>query len=121
MHLRQIREEIHKAEKMGGGYSADEQAAAIYAYRYLLNREPEDLQIATRNTKDWRELKRDILQSEEYKQLLQNDATERGHFINDIYTSQKNISDLIKKMECLIMNLFWNSPILALYMREIRS
>ena len=62
-----------------------------------MNREPEDLQIATRNTKDWRELKRDILQSEEYKQLLQNDATERGHFINDIYTSQKNISDFIQK------------------------
>lgn len=98
MQLRQIREEIREVGKNGGGgYSAEEQAAVVYAYRYLLNREPENLLIAARNTKGWRELKKDILQSEEYKQLHQNDTTQREHFINDIYTAQKNISDLIQK------------------------
>lgn len=44
------------------------QLAVIYAYRYLLNREPENTQIVINNLKDWRELRKDIRNSEEYKQ-----------------------------------------------------
>ena len=98
LQLDQIREEICKLGKIsGGGYFTDEQAAVIYAYRYLLNREPENLMIAARNTKNWRELQKDILQSEEYKQLHQSDLTQRYHFMNDVYTAQKNINDSIQR------------------------
>lgn len=45
------------------------QIALIYAYRYLLNREPENTQIVTNNLKDWRELRKDIRNSEEYKHI----------------------------------------------------
>lgn len=98
VQLQQIKEEIHNLGKNGGeGYLSDDQAAAIFAYRYLLNREPESLMIALRNTKSWKELRKDILQSEEYKQLHKSDTVRRNRFINDIYTAQKSISDSIQE------------------------
>ena len=63
VRLNQIRKEIHNLKKLVEVRdSTDEQAVVIYAYRYLLNKEPENLLIAAQNTRNWRELQKDILQ-----------------------------------------------------------
>ena len=45
----------------------DKQQAITYAYRYLLNREPEDINIVENNTLDWKELRNNLINSLEYK------------------------------------------------------
>lgn len=49
------------------------------------------------NLKDWKELRKDILDSAEYK-LLTNEKNERNKYINDIYTAHKKLSELIKNV-----------------------
>lgn len=49
--------------------SSDEEIAATYAYRYLLNREPESIQRVKDNKLGWQELREVFLQSQEYKML----------------------------------------------------
>ena len=44
--------------------------AIVYAYRYLLNREPESLQLVTANERDWQVLRNDIMNSLEYRESL---------------------------------------------------
>lgn len=50
-------------------YINSKQTAIIYAYRFLLNREPENLQLITENVRDWKKLREDVMISEEYKML----------------------------------------------------
>jgi len=52
-----------------GKHFEDHQTAALYAYRYLLNREPESLQIIETNKRDWQTLRHDIVKSVEYNQI----------------------------------------------------
>ncbi len=47
------------------------QAAMLYAYRYLLNREPDNAQTVAANQCDWRDLRQIIMDSDEYKILNQ--------------------------------------------------
>lgn len=47
------------------------QAAMLYAYRYLLNREPDNAQAVADNQCDWRDLRQIIMDSDEYKLLNQ--------------------------------------------------
>lgn len=49
------------------------QQSIIYAYRYLLNREPENNQLVSNNLRDWRELRKDILKSPEYQLAKKDD------------------------------------------------
>jgi len=48
---------------------ADPRVAIIFAYRYLLNREPESLLIVDQNQLNWKELREQFLASEEYRYL----------------------------------------------------
>ena len=43
--------------------------AIIYAYRYLLDREPESFQLVTCNERSWQKLRIDIMNSLEYKRV----------------------------------------------------
>lgn len=45
----------------------DKKVAITYAYRYLLNREPESIQIVENNTMEWKALRKNFVQSLEYK------------------------------------------------------
>lgn len=45
----------------------DKQIAALYAYRYMLGRDPEDMQIVWNNERSWRDLRAEIMESGEYK------------------------------------------------------
>jgi len=47
----------------------DRRVAALYAYRYLLKREPEDIRLILDNQRDWKQLISDIEGSLEYKGL----------------------------------------------------
>lgn len=47
----------------------DKRIAKIYAYRYLLNREPENQKVVEDNILDWRELRKMFCESSEYKDL----------------------------------------------------
>lgn len=48
---------------------ADPRIGVIFAYRYLLNREPESLLFVEQNQLGWRELREQFLASEEYRRL----------------------------------------------------
>lgn len=50
----------------------DPRIALIFAYRYLLNREPESMAYVEHNTLSWKELRDQFLASEEYR-LMQAD------------------------------------------------
>jgi len=62
----------------------DRRVAALYAYRYLLNREPEDIKIIENNLLDWKQLRENILNCSEYKALMQSAWVPSGHFYSPI-------------------------------------
>ena len=79
--------------------------AIIYAYRYLLDREPESFQLVTCNERSWQKLRIDIMNSLEYKR---GGGGGGGTFIRG-----KN-SLPIKSAQPehrQIMSKFWSSPI----------
>lgn len=53
-------------EKLLQEIEGDTRTAMLYAYRYLLNREPEDMYWVTGNTKSWQELRREFISGDEY-------------------------------------------------------
>lgn len=57
---------LQKVELDGTGIRSG-QTDIIYAYRYLLNREPENRDIIERNTLDWHQLRENISNSKEYR------------------------------------------------------
>lgn len=61
-------ERLQKIEMAGTGIHS-KQADVIYAYRYLLNREPENQGIIERNTLDWHQLRENISNSREYRTI----------------------------------------------------
>lgn len=64
----------------------DARTAMLYAYRYLLGREPEDMERITGNTIPWPELRREFNHSDEF--LL-----DRSCFLaQDVYTTQSFLS-----------------------------
>lgn len=56
----------------GGIAIQSRQMDVIYAYRYLLNREPESQKIIERNTLDWHQLRESISDSAEYRAINGN-------------------------------------------------
>lgn len=66
-----------------GEIEGDARTAILYAYRYLLNREPEDLRWIMSNTKMWPELRKELINSDEF--LMMNGA----FLAQDAYTTQK--------------------------------
>lgn len=48
---------------------SDPRVGIIFAYRYLLNRDPESLLFVEQNQLDWRKLREQFLASEEYRHL----------------------------------------------------
>lgn len=59
----------------------------IYAYRYLLNREPENAEIINNNTKSWEELVDIIKASQEYKIKISSDLGQwvpAGHYYSPL-------------------------------------
>ena len=48
----------------------NKQMAALYVYRYMLGREPEDMQIVWDNKKNWEELRSEVLKSPEFRMKI---------------------------------------------------
>lgn len=83
--------------------------AILYAYRYLLNREPESLDIVAKNTKGWNELRKEFMLSEEYLCAMgemghvgqrQQDTTSYPNSIlrcADTYTVNRRIAKLLSE------------------------
>ena len=73
-------------------YINSNQAAIIYAYRYLLDREPEDIQLILDNKRDWYQLKHDITLSAEYQDKHKSSGS---NYIGDAYSVNKKIEQNI--------------------------
>ncbi len=86
--VKELSAQIEALEDSQGKHFEDQQAAALYAYRYLLNREPESLQIIETNERDWQALRNDIMKSVEYNEI-------RGG--GDVYSWQKCLADYIEQ------------------------
>ena len=69
--LLKLEERLKKLETDGIG-TQSRQMDVIYAYRYLLNREPESQKIIERNTLDWHQLRKSISNSAEYRAINGN-------------------------------------------------
>jgi len=86
--VKEISGQIEALEGSQGKHFEDQQVAALYAYRYLLNREPESSQIIETNERDWQALRHDIMRSVEYNEI-------RGG--GDVYSWQKCIANYIEQ------------------------
>lgn len=73
----------------------NKQAAVLYGYRYLLNRDPEDASIIQSNTKPWQTLRDELLESAEYQRIMisKDPAGASGGF-SDVYTTQYRLQQL---------------------------
>lgn len=80
-------------EKLLQEIEGDTRTAMLYAYRYLLNREPEDMYWVTGNTKSWQELRREFISGDEY--IL----GETSCLAQDIFTTQKFLREYHQKYE----------------------
>jgi len=75
---------------------ADPRIAIIFAYRYLLNREPESLLTVERNQLGWKELREQFLASEEYRRLQ---ADIRLKEVEEFHLTSYE-KDFLKKILC---------------------
>ncbi len=95
--------------KTQGTILDSKQAAVVYAYRYLLNREPEDPNIIAYNMRDWKELREELLNSSEYR--LSNSITfqEMPYFSLDVtgITYFYNKEDIAIPNEMLMSGKSW--------------
>jgi FkbM family methyltransferase len=64
----------------------------IYAYRYLLNRDPENWSIVENNVKDWKELREEFINSKEY--VITNSFRMSNNL--DVYTTLRNLEEEIR-------------------------
>lgn len=65
----------------------DAKVAMLYAYRYLLNREPENMKWIVSNTKPWHELREEFIKSDEYVMM----GEDNGLLSQDIFTTNNII------------------------------
>lgn len=66
-------------------FEDNKQIAILYAYRYLLGREPEDPSAIVNNSLDWKDLRTIFMDSPEYKSLMpSSDWVPSGHFYSPI-------------------------------------
>lgn len=76
----------------------EQKEAVLYAYRYLLNREPEDMSIVENNTRTWKELRRDLMNSEEY--CIRNEAAivgEQENAYKDVFSAKISLEKELKR------------------------
>lgn len=72
--------------------AGDSSTEMLYAYRYLLNREPEDMLRVTSNTRPWQEIRREFKSSDEF-------LMEQSCFLaQDVYTTQRFLSEFVTKV-----------------------
>ncbi len=67
-------------------------ANMLYAYRYLLNREPENLNYVLNNDKSWEQLRNLFMQSSEYKMLMELQH-ETKSYQKDVFTASKMLKE----------------------------
>ncbi len=58
----------------------NKQSAMVYAYRYLLNREPEDESIVSGNMLDWQHLRKEFMASAEYQLITSTTPREMPYY-----------------------------------------
>lgn len=69
----------------------DARTAILYAYRYLLGREPEDMSLVTNNTIPWPELRRIFTSSDEFLLF-------RSRFLSqDVFTTQRVVTEYVSR------------------------
>ncbi len=81
--VKELSARIEDLKGSQGKHFGYQQAAALYAYRYLLNREPEDIRIIENNLLDWKQLRENILNCPEYR-IVSGSWVSPGHFYSPI-------------------------------------